>query len=170
MGAGLDTFAYRNPYRENVLRVFEVDHPATQTWKRSCLKESGIPLPTNLTFVPVDFTTQTLAEELRNAGFDPGKCTFFSWLGVTEYLTTEAVMATLRFVASAQKGSGIVFNYMILPSLLTSANERPSRKSRSGSRQPGNRGGHSSTLECLWKSCGRWASAMSQTMARRKTM
>jgi methyltransferase (TIGR00027 family) len=121
MGAGLDTFAYRNPYPENVLRVFEVDHPATQTWKRSCLKESGIPLPTNLTFVPVDFTTQTLAEELQNAGFDPGKWTFFSWLGVTEYLTTEAVMATLRFVASAQKESGIVFNYMISPSLLTSA-------------------------------------------------
>jgi methyltransferase (TIGR00027 family) len=121
MGAGLDTFAYRNPYPGNVLRVFEVDHPATQAWKRSCLKESGIPLPTNLKFVPVDFTTQTLAEELRGAGFDPGKCTFFSWLGVTEYLTAEEVMATLRFVASAQTGSGIVFNYMVSPSLLTSA-------------------------------------------------
>ena len=78
-------------------------------------------LPGDLTFAPVDFETQTLEEGLRDAGYDPGKCTFFSWLGVTEYLTTEAVMATLRFIASAPMGSGIVFDYMISPSLLTPA-------------------------------------------------
>ena len=121
LGAGLDTFAYRNPYPEGVLHVFEVDHPTTQTWKRARLEEIGITLPGDLTFAPVDFETQTLAEGLRGAGYDPGKCTFFSWLGVTEYLTTEAVMATLRFIASAPVGSGVVFDYMISPSLLTPA-------------------------------------------------
>jgi methyltransferase (TIGR00027 family) len=121
LGAGLDTFAYRNPYPEGVLQVCEVDHPTTQTWKQARLEEIGITLPGDLTFAPVDFETQTLAEGLRGAGYDPGKCTFFSWLGVTEYLTTEAVMATLRFIASAPEGSGVVFDYMISPSLLTPA-------------------------------------------------
>ena len=121
LGAGLDTFAYRNPHPEGVLHVFEVDHPATQSWKRARLEAIGITLLGDLTFAPVDFETQTLMEGLRGAGYDPGKCTFFSWLGVTEYLTTEAVMATLRFIASAPAGSGIVFDYMISPSLLTPA-------------------------------------------------
>ena len=114
LGAGLDTFAYRNPYPEGV-----VDHPATQTWKRARLEEIGITLPGDLTFAPVDLETQTLAEGLRGAGYDPGKGTFFSWLGVTEYLTSEAVMATLRFIASAPAGSGVAFDYMISSSLLT---------------------------------------------------
>jgi methyltransferase (TIGR00027 family) len=121
LGAGLDTFAYRNPCPEGVLQVFEVDHPATQAWKRARLDEIGITPPGDLTFAPVDFETQTLEEGLGDAGYDPRKCTFFSWLGVTEYLTTEAVMATLRFIASAPQGSGIVFDYMISPSLLTPA-------------------------------------------------
>jgi methyltransferase (TIGR00027 family) len=121
LGAGLDTFAYRNPHPGDVLRVFEVDHPTTQTWKRTRLEEIGIPLPRDVTFVPVDFETQTLAVRLRGAGHDPGKCTFFSWLGVTEYLTTEAVMGTLRFISSAPPGSGVVFDYMISPSLLNPA-------------------------------------------------
>jgi methyltransferase (TIGR00027 family) len=118
LGAGLDTFAYRNPHP---VQVFEVDHPATQGWKRARLEETGITLPDDLTFAPVDFETQTLEEGLRSAGYDPGKCTFFSWLGVTEYLTAEAVKATLRFIASAPVGSGIVFDYMISPLLLTPA-------------------------------------------------
>jgi len=121
LGAGLDTFAYRNPYPEGRLHVFEVDHPATQAWKRARLSEIGMTLPGDLTFAPVDFETQTLEEGLRDAGYDPGKGTFFSWLGVTEYLTTEAVMATLRFAASTPAGSGIVFDYMISPSLLAPA-------------------------------------------------
>ena len=121
LGAGLDTFAYRNPYPEGTLHVFEVDHPATQAWKRGRLDEVGMTLPGDLTFAPIDFETQTLQQGLQDAGYDPGKGTFFSWLGVTEYLTTEAMMTTLRFIASALKGSGIVFDYMISPSLLTPA-------------------------------------------------
>ena len=118
LGAGLDTFAYRNPYSEDVLRVFEVDHAATQNWKRGRLKEAGIQIPRSLAFSPVDFESGTLESGLRQAGFDAGKCTFFSWLGVTPYLTSSAVITTLRFVTTMPPGSGIVFDYMILPSLL----------------------------------------------------
>lgn len=124
LGAGLDTFAYRNPYPEGTLRVFEVDHPATQAWKRARLAEVGIALPPDLTFAPVDFETQTLAEGLHAAGFDPGTVTFFSWLGVTPYLTTEAVLATLRFIASTPQKGGVVFDYAISPSLLNTVQLR----------------------------------------------
>jgi methyltransferase (TIGR00027 family) len=121
LGAGLDTFAYRNPYPESGLRVFEVDHPATQAWKRARLKESGISVPRGLAFAPVDFEDQGLAVGLRKAGYDPGLGAFFSWLGVAPYLTIERVMATLRFIASAPKGSSVVFDYAPSLSLLTSA-------------------------------------------------
>jgi len=121
LGAGLDTFAYRNPHAYGTLHVFEVDRPATQAWKRTRLDEAGIALPDDLTFAPVDFQTETLEGGMRSAGCDPSKCTFFSWLGVTQYLTTEAVTATLRFIASAPAGSGVVFDYMLSPSLLTAA-------------------------------------------------
>lgn len=119
LGAGLDTFAYRNPYPQDVLHVFEVDHPATQAWKRKSLEEADIPIPQTLTLAPVDFENQTLDDGLRQAGFDLGKRTFFSWLGVTMYLTSSAIAATLQFVASMPVGSGIVFDYMISPSLLS---------------------------------------------------
>jgi methyltransferase (TIGR00027 family) len=118
LGAGLDTFAYRNPYPAGTLRVFEVDHPATQGWKMGCLEEAGIPVPGDLEFVPLDFASSTLGQGLERAGFDHGRCAFFSWLGVTEYLTVEGVMETLRFIASAPAGSGVLFDYMLEPSLL----------------------------------------------------
>ena len=118
LGAGLDTFAYRNPYPRDVLHVFEVDHPATQDWKRKRLKETGIQIPKSLTFSSVDFETQSLGDGLQRAGFNTGKRTFFSWLGVTMYLMSDAINATLRFVSSMPAGSGIVFDYMIPPSLL----------------------------------------------------
>jgi methyltransferase (TIGR00027 family) len=118
LGAGLDTFAYRNPYPEGVLHVFEVDHPTTQTWKHTLLKKAGIPIPSTLTFSSVDFEIEPLEEGLRRAGFDTRRCAFFSWLGVTPYITSSAVITTLRLVASMPVGSGIVFDYMVSPSLL----------------------------------------------------
>jgi methyltransferase (TIGR00027 family) len=121
LGAGLDTFAYRNSYPKDVLRVFEVDHPATQAWKRRRLKEAGIPIPKTLTFSAINFETQNLKDGLCQAGFDACQGTFFSWLGVTQYLTSEAIAATLRFVASLPSGSGIVFDYHISPFLLNPA-------------------------------------------------
>jgi methyltransferase (TIGR00027 family) len=113
LGAGLDTFAYRNPHAEGALRVFEVDYPATQEWKRRQLAATEIAIPASVTFAPVDFERQTLAKGLGEAGFDREKATFFSWLGVSMYLTDEAIDATLRFVASLPQGGGIVFDYMV---------------------------------------------------------
>ena len=85
LGAGLDTFAHRNPYPH--LHVFEVDHPATQQWKRELLAVSNLPVPEGLTYAPIDFEHQTLPEQLLAAGFDPNARTFFAWLGVVPYLT-----------------------------------------------------------------------------------
>src|ERR1700683_3114336 len=116
LGAGLDTFAYRNPH--SGLRVFEVDHPSTQAWKREQLQAAGIAIPASLTFVPVDFERQTLADGLERAGFDDRAAAFFSWLGVTPYLTREACMSTLSFVAKMPAGSGVVFDFAIDPALL----------------------------------------------------
>jgi methyltransferase (TIGR00027 family) len=116
LGAGLDTFAYRNPYPE--LRVFEVDHPATQAWKRGQLQAAGIEIPPSLTFVPIDFERQTLDDGLERAGFDGGAAAFFSWLGVTPYLTRDACVGTLSFVAQMPAGSGVVFDFAIDPALL----------------------------------------------------
>jgi methyltransferase (TIGR00027 family) len=113
LGAGLDTFAYRNPYRSVGLRVFEVDHPSTQGWKRDCLTLTGIELPNELTFAPVDFEHDTLAEGLESAGFDLAAPACFSWLGVTVYLTEAAVFDTLRFVAGLAEGSSVVFDYRV---------------------------------------------------------
>jgi methyltransferase (TIGR00027 family) len=113
LGAGLDTFAYRNPYAPEALRVFEVDYPATQAWKRKKLADAGIQIPPGVTYAPVDFEQQTLADGLQAAGFDASSISFFSWLGVTPYLTDAAFDATLRFIASMPGGSGVAFDYAI---------------------------------------------------------
>jgi methyltransferase (TIGR00027 family) len=113
LGAGLDTFAYRNPYGESVLRVFEVDFPATQEWKRRRLASAGISIPSSVTYAPVDFERQTLPEGLQQAGFDPTKATFFSWLGVVMYLTEQTVMSTLGFIASMPPGGGVAFDFAV---------------------------------------------------------
>jgi methyltransferase (TIGR00027 family) len=119
LGAGLDTFAYRNPFDAQGLRVFEVDHPATQAWKQNRLAEAGIAMPSSLTFAPVNFEQQTLADGLERAGFDRRRPAFFSWLGVSMYLTDAAIDATLAFVASCPAGSGIAFDYSIRRSELS---------------------------------------------------
>jgi len=117
LGAGLDTYAYRSPWRDR-LRVFEVDHPATQAWKRGRLAEAAIPLPEWLTFVPIDFERETLAEGLRTADFDAEQQTFFTWLGVVPYLTEEAAWATLGFIARLPNGAHVVFDYSDPPASL----------------------------------------------------
>jgi methyltransferase (TIGR00027 family) len=116
LGAGLDTFAYRNPHAG--LRVFEVDHPDTQAWKREQLQEARIPIPASLTFVPIDFEHQTLEAELRRDGLNFALPAFFSWLGVTPYLTREACMNTLSLIGKMPAGSGVVFDFALDPSLL----------------------------------------------------
>jgi methyltransferase (TIGR00027 family) len=117
LGAGLDTYAYRNPWGDR-LHIFEVDHPATQAWKRQRLLEAAIPIPSWLTFAPIDFEHQTLAEGLPAVGFDSSQQTFFTWLGVVPYLTEEAVWSTLSFIASLPNGAHIVFDYSDPPASL----------------------------------------------------
>ncbi len=110
LGAGLDTYAYRTAVGEG-LHVFEVDHPATQAWKRQRLADAAIPLPRTLTFAPIDFERETLAGGLAAAGFDPAKQSFFTWLGVVPYLTEQAVFSTLEFIARLPGGAHVVFDY-----------------------------------------------------------
>jgi methyltransferase (TIGR00027 family) len=109
LGAGLDTFAHRNPYSD--LRVFEVDHPATQSWKRDLLAESTLTPPKDLVYAPVDFETQDLPTQLYAAGFDLDVPTFFAWLGVVPYLTHDAFRSTIDFIASRPRGTCLVLDY-----------------------------------------------------------
>jgi methyltransferase (TIGR00027 family) len=118
LGAGLDSFAYRRPDLLMRLRVFEVDHPASQAWKRERLAELGISPPGNLVFAPIDFETQTLRAGLLAAGFDFGASAVFSWIGVTMYLTLPAIEATLQTVAAFPPGSRIVLTYNLPPTAL----------------------------------------------------
>jgi methyltransferase (TIGR00027 family) len=98
--------------------VYEVDHPASQAWKRARLADLGVGRPANLVFAPVDFETQTLREGLEAAGFDFGQPAVFSWIGVTMYLTLQAIEATLATVAACPAGSRIVLSYNLpLPAL-----------------------------------------------------
>jgi methyltransferase (TIGR00027 family) len=117
LGAGLDTYAYRTALRDR-LRIFEVDHPATQAWKRERLEQAGIPTPDSLTFAPIDFEHETLADGLAAAGFNRMKQTFFTWLGVTPYLREEAIWSTLEFIAHLPNGAHVVFDYSDPPSSL----------------------------------------------------
>lgn len=110
LGAGLDTYAYRSPFAER-LRIFEVDHPATQAWKRERLAEASIAIPDWLTFAPVDFEQETLSAGLPAAGFDASLPTFFTWLGVVPYLTQQAIFTTLGFIAALSGGAHVVFDY-----------------------------------------------------------
>ena len=132
LGAGLDTFAHRNPHP--TLRVFEVDHPATQSWKLDMLAAAALPHPPNLRYAAVDFEARAASDspaslaptassnpepapqhDLRTAllaaGLDHTAKTFFSWMGVVPYLTLPAFRATLAFAASLPIGSGIAFDY-----------------------------------------------------------
>jgi methyltransferase (TIGR00027 family) len=113
LGAGLDTFAYRNPYPDAALKVFEVDHPATQGWKRQLLAAARISVPQSLAYVPIDFESHNLADALRASGFRADAPAFFSWLGVTMYLEPQAVMDTLRYVLARPPGSEIVLDYAV---------------------------------------------------------
>ena len=117
LGAGLDTFAYRNPFAG--LRVFEVDFPATQQWKHELLAEAKIGVPGNLTYVPFDFEHKTLAEGLAESGFDAGAPAFFGWLGVVPYLTLEAFRSTLAAIGRLPEGSGVSFDYVFSPETLS---------------------------------------------------
>jgi methyltransferase (TIGR00027 family) len=110
LGAGLDTFGLRNPHAGQGLRVFEVDHPATQAWKLRRLAEAGFAVPPSLTFAAIDLERQDLGRGLLAAGLEPHRPAFFLWLGVVPYLQHAAIQATLRYIASVPE-SEVVFDY-----------------------------------------------------------
>jgi methyltransferase (TIGR00027 family) len=114
LGAGLDTFALRNPHGARQIRIYELDHPATQAWKRQRLAEAQIAVPPWLTLVPVDFERDDVGEQLVAAGFQQKAPAFFTWLGVVPYLTQDAIGRTLDYMSSIQN-SEVVFDYMEPP-------------------------------------------------------
>ena len=114
LGAGLDTFALRNPHGAQQIRIYEVDHPATQAWKRQRLAEAQIALPPWLILVPVDFERDAMGEKLIAAAFQQNSPAFFTWLGVVPYLTQDAIARTLDYMSSIQD-SEVVFDYLEPP-------------------------------------------------------
>jgi methyltransferase (TIGR00027 family) len=118
LGAGLDSFAWRRPDLLRSLRVFEVDHPASQAWKLERIKELALPLTDSQVFVPVDFEAEPLQHALRMAGFERSQPALFSWTGVAPYLTAETIESTLRTIAGAAAGSEVVFSYRAEDSVL----------------------------------------------------
>ena len=117
LGAGLDSFASRSRLASQV-RVFEIDHPATQEWKRRIA-----PVPENVRFVPVDFTRDSLRERLRQASFDFAAPAFVSWLGTTMYLEASAIEQTLAVTSGFGPGSEIIVDYMLPAGLRDAAGD-----------------------------------------------
>jgi methyltransferase (TIGR00027 family) len=111
LGAGLDSFAYRRGDLLDRLRVFEVDHPASQSWKQDRLSQLGVKVPDRLVFASVDFEHQTLAHGLEGAGFEFGRPAVFTWIGVTMYLTLDAITATLATMARCLPGTRVALTY-----------------------------------------------------------
>ena len=112
LGAGFDTRAYRLTELLKNARVFEVDQPSTQEYKKRRIRETGIQVPANLTYVPVDFRHDRLGDVLQAAGYDPARKTFFIWEGVTMYLPEAAVEETLRWISAQAHGSTIIFDFV----------------------------------------------------------
>ena len=109
LGAGLDTFAYRQTIP--ALKVFEVDQPSTQELKKQRLADAGITAPASLTYVPFDFTKYKLSEVLAASGFDTNRAAVFAWLGVAMYLEPHDVDATLSYIGGLPAGTSVIFDY-----------------------------------------------------------
>jgi len=121
LGAGLDSFAYRRPDMMASLDVFEVDHPASQAWKRARVEELGIAVPARLHYLAIDFEQQTLGEGLAESVVDLSRSMFVSMLGVAQYLTKHAMLRALRDIATtAAAGSEIILQYVVPPTTLAS--------------------------------------------------
>lgn len=113
LGAGFDTFALRQEKLPEDFLIYEVDHPATQAFKINRLQESGIDIPKNVRFVPVDFKSDSLRTELKKSGFDEQEYTYFSLLGVVMYLAKKDFYQLLSSVAEmSANGSSFIFDYL----------------------------------------------------------
>jgi methyltransferase (TIGR00027 family) len=111
LGAGLDTFAWRQPTWASSLRIFEIDQPASQQDKRARLNRAGLTSPANLTFVPIDFEVEALDARLAESGVDRAQPVFFSWLGVTPYLNEAAIDQVLGVIAGGPPGTEVVLTF-----------------------------------------------------------
>jgi methyltransferase (TIGR00027 family) len=112
LGAGMDSFAMRRPELEEVVKIYEIDHPSTQEWKKEKLSRNRFTLPSNVVYIPIDFEKESLSQVLASSNFRNEYPAFFSWLGTTYYLTKNAVFDTFKAIAScAAKGSEVVFDY-----------------------------------------------------------
>lgn len=112
LGAGMDTFAFRNSDIVKDLYVFEVDHPLTQEEKKKRISRAGWDIPRNLHFVPMDFATDNLTEKLLEKGFSKNRKTFFSWLGVSYYLTKDQIENMFKSISEFSiKGNSLLFDY-----------------------------------------------------------
>ena len=118
LGAGMDSLAWRRPDLLREVTIFEVDHPGTQAWKRERAALLNLPENERHVFVPVDFESEALRDALDRVGFDWGKPTLFNWLGVVMYLTRDAMTTTLRTLAGAGPGSGVVLTYLSAPEFM----------------------------------------------------
>ncbi|MEE1744801.1 MULTISPECIES: class I SAM-dependent methyltransferase [unclassified Streptomyces] len=138
LGAGLDTFAQRRPDSASRLRIFEVDRPGPQAWKRRRLIELGYGVPDRLRLVPVDFEAgESWTEQLVAVGFDPDRPAVVVSTGVTMYLTREATAATLRQIASLAPGSTLAMTFLLPPELLDDADRTGLQESEKGARASG---------------------------------
>jgi len=113
LGAGLDTSPYRDCHPANSIRIFEVDHPDTQSWKLEKLNIAGIQVPDNVHYVAVNFESDSLAERLTAGGFNNDEPAFISWLGVTYYLHREAILDIFKYVAHLPSPSQLVFDFIV---------------------------------------------------------
>jgi methyltransferase (TIGR00027 family) len=137
LGAGLDTFAQRRPEIASRLRVFEIDQPGPQAWKRQRLIDLGFPVPEWLRFVPVNFEAGSWREALDAAGFDAGKPAVVASTGVSMYLTREANAATLREVAAFAHGSTLAMTFLLPPELAPLEERSGFERARQGARASG---------------------------------
>jgi len=124
LGAGFDTFAFRQPVWARNLKIFEIDQPATQAQKRVRLSDTGISILPNLRFADIDFERESLRDGLISNGVSMIEPTFFSWLGVTTYIQEKAINAVLRTVAEFPAQSEIVFTFTQPPDLLSGAESK----------------------------------------------
>ncbi|ROS38376.1 methyltransferase (TIGR00027 family) [Amycolatopsis thermoflava] len=138
LGAGLDSFAQRRPELGGRLRVFEIDQPGTQAWKRRRLAELGYPVPDWLRLVPVDFEAgQSWLDRLVAAGFDPGRPAVVASTGVSMYLAKETTAATLRQIAGLAPGSTLAMTFLLPVELLDHADRPGLQASTRGARNSG---------------------------------
>jgi methyltransferase (TIGR00027 family) len=113
IGAGFDSFSLRLPKFSGDLQIFEIDFPVTQELKIGRIAACGITLPETVHFIAADLSRESVAAALERSPFESNRLTFFSWLGVTMYLTRDANLATLRSIASCSPaGSEVVFTYL----------------------------------------------------------